>query len=99
MRRLVRFFFVLVLLTALFFGFLFYSENPTPVTVTLLGITLPELELALWLLMALLAGAVIGFVISGFSALMQRREIAQLLKQKTLLENENQVLRSQALRD
>ncbi|HEY7864592.1 MAG TPA: LapA family protein [Psychromonas sp.] len=99
MRHLVRFLFALVLLSALLFGFLFNYENPTPVTVVLLGVNLPELRLGFWLLVALLTGAVIGFVISLFSALLQKRAITQLKHQKAALEKENQVLRSQALRD
>src|SRR5690554_5390638 len=99
MMRLGRLIFIAILLVALLFGFLFNLENPEPVSVTLLGINLPELALGLWLLAALLAGVLVGFALSVLPELMQKRSVSRLTKQNSALEKENQLLRSQALRD
>ena len=99
MKRLGRWLFALVLLVALLLGFLFNFENPSPVTVTLIGVVLPEFRLGLWLVIMLLLGVILGFAVSTLPAIAARRRLSRMARQNTRLVQEVQTLRSQSLRD
>lgn len=99
MRRITRWLYVVILLVALLFGFLFTLENALPVSVTLLGITLPEWELGIWLLVTLCLGVATGFVVSVLPSWSQGHKLAALKRRNAELEREVQLLRSQSLRD
>ncbi|MDO3382549.1 lipopolysaccharide assembly protein LapA domain-containing protein [Gilvimarinus algae] len=99
MRRVGHWIYILLLLAAVFLGYLFNLENPEPVAVTLVGFPLPQLALGVWLLLFTLVGLLLGLLLGLFPSLGRKRRLSQLTRQNRQLEQEVQLLRSQSLRD
>ncbi|MBU2887191.1 LapA family protein [Gilvimarinus agarilyticus] len=99
MRTIGFWVYTVILLVALFGGYLFNLENNLPVSVMVFGHQLPELSLGVWLLAFCLVGLLIGMFVSLLPSLDHRRRIAALKRQNRQLEQEVQLLRSQSLRD
>lgn len=99
MKRIGLWIYILLLLMALAFGFLFNVENPALVSVVLLGIPLPEYSLGVWLLFSLFIGVLLGLMVSIFPALKMRYRAKRLEKQKTSLEKDVKALRNAGLQD
>lgn len=83
---------LILLVVAVFVGLVLTSENSSLVSLSVFGILLPELSIGLWVCMALLAGAVIGLLISFFPLAFSRythsskdKKIHQLQKELTAL--------------
>lgn len=99
MRRLGFAVYALILLLALFGGYLFNLENDLQVAVTVFGFRLPEFSLGAWLLIFCLLGLLMGMLVSLLPSLKHKRKVSVLLRQNRQLEQEVQLLRSQSLRD
>ena len=79
---------VLVLLAAIAVGVLFALQNKEPIALDLLVYTFEPHSLALWLLLALALGGMLGLLISGFLIVRLRTSlgIAQRKLSKVALE-------------
>ena len=71
-----KFFYSVIILLVLFFGFTFAYMNNQPVVVAYLSYRL-ETSLALLLLLTLLLGVVCGFAVSLVSSFRVRRELSR----------------------
>lgn len=76
---------ILVVVCTIAIGGLFALQNTVLVPVDLLIIQLPERTLALWLLLALSGGVVLGLGAASFMLLSQRARMASLRRQKQRL--------------
>ena len=96
-RRLKLMIALCIMIISGLLGSLFAAENPQPITLNLLGLALPTLGVGLWLLITLLAGALIGLVLGYFSQFRNRCSIVDQ-KQVKSLEQELKRVRAQALK-
>lgn len=99
MKRIGLWIYIILLLVALAFGFLFNLENPLPVSVVLVGISLPEYSLGVWLLFSLFIGVLLGLSTSVFPAVKMRHRLSRLQKQNNKLEEDIKALRNVGLQD
>lgn len=81
------------------FGLTFALKNPQVVEIHYYPDLLISLPLAVALLFTLLAGVLIGLLVSMFSVMRRQREIARLRKQNQKLDEEIQNLRTSPLKD
>ena len=88
MKLLKKLITVLVLLAAIAVGVLFALQNEEPIALDLLVYTFEPHSLALWLLLALALGGLLGLVISGVLIVRLRASLsmAQRKLSKTTLE-------------
>ena len=63
---------VAIFLAALIIGVVFTIENSDVVAIVFFGFRLPELTIGLWMLLAVLLGAVIGVMVSYLPLLFNR---------------------------
>ena len=88
---------VIVLVVTLMAGALFALQNTTPVPLDLLLVQLPERTMAVWLLLALVIGVLLGLVAGSLMLLRQRGQLASLRRQKQRLAVEVDRLRKVGL--
>jgi lipopolysaccharide assembly protein A len=88
---------VIVLIVTLMAGVLFALQNTTPVPLDLLLVQLPERTMAVWLLLALVIGVLLGLVGGSLMLLRQRGQLASLRRQKQRLAVEVDRLRKVGL--
>ncbi|MGH1371029.1 MAG: LapA family protein [Cellvibrionaceae bacterium] len=93
MTLIKRLLLLLVLLCGLILGVWFSVENAQPVQVTLLGFSLPQLSVGVWLTAVLLLGAVLGYVISVFPVLKLKNENMSLHRKLKRRDRELEKLR------
>ena len=99
MIKRIKFLFLLaVVLIALFLGFSFSSENSQLIQPVLFSYLLPSLPVGFWLMIALLTGAIIGFILSKFSQIWKRSSHSAKDKKIKLLEKEINTLRTSGLK-
>ena len=86
--------FILVALTLLFllFGMTFALQNETAVPLDLIVFSLPAHSVALWVLLALCVGAVLGILASSLMMMRVRRDNFALRRKLQKLEKQNQQL-------
>jgi len=95
LKRLVL---ILFFLLAIVVGIVFTSENNAPVSVTLLGFSLPSLQLGLWLLLCLLLGSLLGLLLTLFPNLRHRQQLASRERKINALQKELNNLRNAAVK-
>jgi lipopolysaccharide assembly protein A len=88
---------VIVLVVTLMAGALFALQNTTPVPLDLLLVQLPERTMAVWLLLTLVIGVLLGLVGGSWMLLRQRAQLASLRRQKQRLAVEVDRLRKVGL--
>ncbi|MCP8898367.1 lipopolysaccharide assembly protein LapA domain-containing protein [Gilvimarinus xylanilyticus] len=98
MKTIGRWIFILLIIIAIFLGYLFSLENDTLVSVTLVGLTLPPMGLGTWLLAFLLLGLILGIIVTGLPVFRQKQKVTALTRKNRRLELEIQQIRSQDLR-
>lgn len=79
---LIRIIAIFILLAGAAFGVLFYLDNLTPTSVSVLGKPIAELQLALWLILFFTSGCVLGWLIASAQALKYRYQLSRLQKQQ-----------------
>ena len=79
MKKIRKFLLFAVVVLCLFLGLWTAQDNAEPVTVTLLGFSLPEMALGLWLLLMLAAGAALG-VLASMPMIFRNRSESRRLK-------------------
>lgn len=80
-------------------GMVINADNTNVVSPTLFGISLPSASLGVWLFATLLAGGILGFIVSLLSTLKSHGQKALLSRKLKQCENELAQLRTSALRD
>ncbi|MGQ9426149.1 LapA family protein [Gilvimarinus sp. F26214L] len=80
-------------------GWWISSENNQLVSPTLMGISLPSLNLGAWLFIVLLLGGVAGYLLSLLSYIRIRSKSLSLQRKLNRCEQEVAKLRTAALRD
>ncbi len=86
MLKWLRAVFSLSLVAAsIFIGAVFATQNTSLVPLSLLIVTLPEQNLAVWLLLFLVAGIAVGSLISTVIVLRQRASMAALQRENNRL--------------
>jgi len=96
MTKVKRWIGLLLLLVCVLLGIWIVQDNPLEVPVTLLGFSLGQLPLGIWLLAAFLAGSVLSYVLSLPNAVKQRAQGRRLQRQLGLAETEIKNLQSPA---
>ena len=96
MTKVKRWIGLLLLLVCALLGIWIVQDNPLEVPVTLLGFSLLQLPLGIWLLAVFLAGSVLSYVVSLPSSLGQRAQVRRLQRQLGLAEAEIKKLESKA---
>jgi len=96
MTKVKRWIGLLLLLVCVLLGVWIVQDNPLEVPVTLLGFSLRQLPLGIWLLAAFLAGSVLSYVVSLPGSLGQRAQARRLQRQLGLAETEIKRLESVA---
>ncbi len=87
-----------LLLVAVVVGLVIALENTSPVSLMLLGYPLPELSLGVWVSLFLLAGALIGLLISFLPLLFVRYSNSNKDKKILRLQKELNALRVSGLK-
>lgn len=90
---------ILILLATIAAGALFALQNTTPVALDLLLIQLPERTLALWVLLALALGIVLGLLSGGLLLLTLKARLRVIQRQADKLALEVDRLRRVGLAD
>lgn len=90
MALIKRIIFAFCLILLFVIGILFTGRNDQPVAVDFILFQSPAWSLGLWLLLALLTGAVLGILASGFSLFRLRLRNRRLLKEKNRQKQELQ---------
>ena len=98
MQLLKRLLIVLLLLLVLTFGVLFSFQNMDKVALDLLVIRLPELPVAVWVLLSFAAGGVGGVAISAVALVRRKSQYLLLQRRCAKLEQELSKLRTSDLR-
>jgi uncharacterized integral membrane protein len=90
---MIRFFLLLLFIPAIVFIAAFTYRNAGPVSIDLFTVeyTVP---LAVLLLIAMLAGIVVGFVANLFVVIKQKNKIRQLIKQRETLSSLSDVFKA-----
>ncbi len=96
MTKVKRWIGLLLLLVCVLIGIWIVQDNPLEVPVTLLGFSLQQLPLGIWLLAAFLAGSVLSYVVSLPGSVSQRAQARRLQRQLGLAETEIKNLQSTA---
>lgn len=91
--------FLVLLIVAIIVGIVFTSENSQQLSLILLGYTLPELKLGLWLVLALLLGSVLGLLLSMLSLLIRGQSVNSKSRKIKRLEKELQQLRTASIKN
>jgi len=91
--------FLVLLIIAIIIGIVFTSENSQQLSLVLLGYTLPELKLGLWLVLALLLGSVLGLLLSMLSLLIRGQSVNSKSRKIKRLEKELQQLRTASIKN
>ncbi|MBQ0720340.1 MAG: LapA family protein [Gammaproteobacteria bacterium] len=99
MTKVKRWIGLLLLLVCVLLGIWIVQDNPLEVPVTLLGFSLLQLPLGIWLLAAFLAGSVLSYVASLPGSLGQRSQARRLQRQLGLAEAEVKKLQSASSND
>ena len=99
MKFLRTIFAVIIVLCTLAVGVLFALQNDTPVPLDMLIYSFAPKSLALWLLVALALGGVLGMLMSSGIALRQRAAIGAPRRQLEKVRAELDTLRTAALKD
>ncbi len=97
MALIKRLLLLLVLLCGLILGVWFSVENAQPLAVTILGFSLPKFSVGVWLTAVLLLGAVLGYVISAFSALKLKNENMSLNRKLKRRDREIEKMRKRSV--
>jgi len=87
---------LLLLLVCVLLGIWLVQDNPLEVTVTLLGFSLYQLPIGIWLLAAFLAGSVLSYVLGLPGYFTQRAQTRRLRSQLALAETALKKLQSKA---
>ena len=95
MTKVKRWVGLFLLLICVLVGIWIVQDNPLEVPVTLLGFSLLQLPLGIWLLAAFFAGSVVSYVVSLPNTLRQRTQARRLQRQLGLAEVEIKKLESQ----
>ena len=98
MTKIKRWIGLLLLLICVLIGIWVVQDNPQEVPVTLLGFSLRQLPLGIWLLAAVLVGSVLSYIVSLPGSLGQRARARRLQRQLGLAEAEIKRLESTALK-
>ena len=98
MTKVKRWIGLLLLLICVLIGIWVVQDNPQEVPVTLLGFSLRQLPLGIWLLAAVLVGSVLSYIVSLLGSLRQRAQARRLQRQLGLAEVEIKRLESTALK-
>lgn len=88
----------ILLLVSIFVGVMFTIDNSTPVGLLFFGFQLPVLNVGLWLVIALLLGAVIGLLVSFIPLLFNKHSHFNKDRKISRLEKELDALRISALK-
>ncbi|OUS15979.1 hypothetical protein A9Q88_09575 [Gammaproteobacteria bacterium 50_400_T64] len=96
MTKVKRWIGLLLLLICVLIGIWIVQDNPLEVPVTLLGFSLLQLPLGIWLLAAFLAGSVLSYIVSLPGTLGQRAQARRLQRQLVITEAEIKKLESTA---
>jgi len=99
MTKVKRWIGLLLLLICVLIGIWIVQDNPLEVPVTLLGFSLLQLPLGIWLLAAFLAGSVLSYIVSLPGTLGQRAQARRLQRQLVITEAEIKKLESTAPKD
>jgi hypothetical protein len=83
LKWIKRLFFLILFVVAIVIGIVFTMENGTPLAIVVFGIPLPELAVGLWIVVALLTGAILGLLISFLPLVFSRH--ANSAKDKKIL--------------
>lgn len=95
LRWLMRLFFGLLALVCIVIGVYFAVDNPDTLAPRLAGYALPEGSAGFWLIGFLLAGLLLGFVVSLLPFYAERRRSHGLERQLQRVERELQTVRRQ----
>lgn len=98
MRWLKRLAVILILALITAYGGLFAVENDTPTAVDLLFFQLPEVPLAIWILLAFAAGGLGGLLAGSVSLVRARSENMLLSRKLGRMEQELNSIRTSALK-
>jgi len=98
-RWLKKIVLVLVLLVVALLGLFLSIDNPTPVTPTLLNLTLPEWSLAKWLIVAFAAGGVVGVIINAIAVIALRTRLGAARRKLAAVNKELSQIRTAGLKD
>jgi len=99
MTKVKRWVGLLLLLICALLGIWIVQDNPQEVPVTLLGFSLQQLPLGIWLLAAVLVGSVLSYIVSLPGSLGQKAQGRRLQRQLGLAEAEIKRLESTAPKD
>ena len=78
----------LMICFAIAFGIIFTIKNSTVISLDLIIIQLPELSISLWLLLALLLGALLGLFISSSIIIRLKARVMQLQRENMQAQKE-----------
>jgi len=99
MKSLLRWAKYALLLLAFLLGIWFALDNATPVSVQLLGLSLPSLALGVWLLLFGFLGLVLGLGLGYLSLMSCRRQARRCQRQLELCRKEAAQLRLHSSRE
>jgi len=99
MTKVKRWIGLLSLLICVLIGIWIVQDNPLEVPVTLLGFSLLQLPLGIWLLAAFLAGSVLSYIVSLPGSLGQKAQTRRLQRQLALTEAKIKKLEPTAPKD
>lgn len=99
LRWLLRLFYGLLALLCIAVGVYFAVDNPDTIAPSFAGHTMPPGSVGFWLIGALLAGLLIGFIVSLLPFYAERRRARGLERQLQRLERELYTVRRQVSAD
>ena len=91
-------FWAILIIVAMILGYIFTSENASPVSLMLLGYSLVELKLGSWILIALFMGGLLGLLLSALPLLWGRHSFAAKDRKIRQLEKEINQLRASSVK-
>jgi uncharacterized membrane protein YciS (DUF1049 family) len=94
-----RLIFLILLIIAIVMGMVFTSENNQQLSLVILGYTLPELTLGLWLVLTFLLGCILGLILCTVSLFIRGQSVNSKNRQIKRLEQELQQLRSSSIKN
>ncbi len=89
-------FFTCLALLLAFFSVEFITANTRLITVKLLGLSSPELTLGLWLIIALVVGALLGFLVNMGMVFSTKLKMLRLYRDLHRIEKELAKLKSKS---
>lgn len=89
MKWFIKIISILAVLAGAAIGLWFYLENMNPVTVNWFGSPVEGIQLALWLLLFFVAGALLGLSVSAVQSLRHQVRVHNLKKQLKVMKQKS----------